>query len=98
MRPVLSPKALGQRAIAESLVRRAWAAGWWSSPQLPPAMLPSPLTVLNRLIDIAGSPNLSWHVLITSLRVLASVVLALALGFLLALLAHSVPWLAGIVM
>ena len=36
--------------------------------------------------------------LITSLRVLASVVLALALGFLLALLAHAVPWLSGMIM
>src|SRR6267154_818933 len=98
MRPGLSPKALGQRVISESLVLLAVAAWWWSSTQLPPAVLPSPQAVLNRLLDIAGSPNLSWHVLITSLRVLVSVVLALALGFLLALLAHSVPWLAGIVM
>lgn len=98
MRPLLSPKDLGQRAIAESLVLLALASWWWFSTQAGPAVLPSPQAVLNRLFDIATTPSLSWHVLITSLRVLASVVLALALGFLLALLAHSVPWLAGIVM
>jgi NitT/TauT family transport system permease protein/sulfonate transport system permease protein len=98
MRRLLSPKVPGQRAIAESLVLLALAAWWWSSTQVASAALPSPQAVLNRLFEISTSPSLSWHVLITSLRVLASVVLALALGFLLALLAHSIPWLSGVIM
>ena len=76
----------------------ALAAWWWSSTHMATAVLPSPQAVFNRLLDIATNPSLSWHVLITSLRVLASVVLALALGFLLALLAHAVPWLSGVIM
>jgi len=92
------PTTLGQRAIAEALVLLALVGWWWSSLHLPAAVLPSPEAVAYRLLDIAVSPNLSWHVLVTTLRVLASVALALALGFLLALLAHSVPWLAGVVM
>jgi NitT/TauT family transport system permease protein/sulfonate transport system permease protein len=98
MRCVPSSKALGQRAIAESLVLLALAAWWWSSTPVANAVLPSPMAVANRLLDIAASPSLCWHVLITSLRVLASVVLALALGFILALLAHAVPWLSGVIM
>jgi NitT/TauT family transport system permease protein len=97
MRPLLASKALGQRAIAESLVLLALAAWWWSS-TLMPTVLPSPSAVFNRLLDIAANPSLSRHVLITSLRVLASVMLALALGFLLALLANAVPWLSGVIM
>jgi NitT/TauT family transport system permease protein len=98
MRSVLSSKSLGQRAIAESLVLLALVAWWWSSTHGASAVLPSPPAVFHRLLDIAANPSLSWHVLITSLRVLASVGLALALGFLLALLAHAVPWLSGVIM
>jgi NitT/TauT family transport system permease protein len=97
MRSVPSSQALGQRAIAESLVLLALATWWWSSTHAT-AVLPSPMAVTNRLLDIAASPSLCWHVLITLLRVLASVVLALALGFMLALLAHAVPWLSGVIM
>jgi NitT/TauT family transport system permease protein len=98
MRALLSSKGFGQRAIADSLVLLALAAWWWSSTQMAAAVLPSPQAVFNRLLDIAGTPSLSWHVLITTLRVLTSVALALALGFLLALLAHAVPWLSGVIM
>jgi NitT/TauT family transport system permease protein len=98
MRPKLSSKVLGERAIAESLVLLALAGWWWFATHVAPTVLPSPQAVANRLLEVATNPSLSWHVLITSLRVLTSVALALALGFSLALLAHSVPWLAGIIM
>jgi NitT/TauT family transport system permease protein/sulfonate transport system permease protein len=61
-------------------------------------VVPAPQAVLARLIYIATDPALGWHVLITTLRVVASVVLSLALGLMLALLAHARPWLEGIVM
>ena len=98
MRQLLSSRSFGQRAIADSLVLLALTAWWWSSTHMVAAMLPSPQAVFNRLVEIATTPSLSWHVLITSMRVLTSVVLALALGFLLALLAHAVPWLSGVIM
>jgi NitT/TauT family transport system permease protein len=98
MRPGPLPKTFSERAIAETLVLLALTGWWWSSAHLPAAVLPSPQAVAYRLYDIVTIPSLSWHVLVTSLRVLASVALALALGFVLALLAHSVPWLSGIVM
>ena len=98
MRPQLSSNSLSQRVTAESLVLLALAAWWWSSAHLATAVLPSPPVVFNRLLDIVGTPSLSRHVLVTSLRVLVSVVLALVLGFLLALIAHAVPWLSGVIM
>jgi NitT/TauT family transport system permease protein/sulfonate transport system permease protein len=98
MRSVLSSKNFGQRAIAELLTLLALAAWWWSSTHGATAVLPSPPAVFHRLLDIAVNPSLSWHVLITTGRVLVSVVLALALGFLLALLTRAVPWLSGVIM
>jgi NitT/TauT family transport system permease protein/sulfonate transport system permease protein len=91
-------KAFTQRALAEGLLVFALAAWWWSSRHLPASVLPPPEAVASRLFQILTTPQLNWHVLVTGGRVLASVALALAAGFLLALLAHTVPWLSGIVM
>ena len=52
MRHGLCRQALGQRAIAESLVLLALAGWWWSSTHLPAAVLPSPQAVADRLLDI----------------------------------------------
>jgi NitT/TauT family transport system permease protein/sulfonate transport system permease protein len=76
----------------------ALAGWWWSTTWLSPYVLPSPQAVAQRMLDLAITPSLSWHILVTTLRVVASVAIGLGLGFLLALLAHSRPWLEGIVM
>jgi len=89
---------MGQRALAEALVLLALLGWWWSSLELPAAVLPSPQAVGQRLIAILTTPELSWHIAVTSLRVLVSVASALLAGLLLALLAQTVPWLAGIIM
>jgi NitT/TauT family transport system permease protein/sulfonate transport system permease protein len=90
-------RAIGQRAIADGLIVLALAAWWWSSRHLPAAVIPSPQAVLGRLVTIATEPSLGWHALITTLRVAASVLLSLVFGLTLALLAHSRPWLDGII-
>jgi NitT/TauT family transport system permease protein len=94
----LKGRAIGQRALAEALVVLALLGWWWSSHQMPATVLPSPAAVGQRLIAILITPELSWHVAITALRVLVSVAIALLAGFLLALLAQAVPWLGGIIM
>src|SRR5262245_20637332 len=98
MRTFYQTVSFGQSATAESLVLLALACWWWSSTVLPATVLPSPQAVFGRLVEIASTPGQAWHALVTSLRVLASVVLGLALGFLLALVAHSLPSLSGIIM
>jgi NitT/TauT family transport system permease protein/sulfonate transport system permease protein len=90
-------RTLGQRALAESLVLAALVAWWWSSLQLPASVMPSPQAVFSRLLNIMIEPSLNWHVMITALRVIASVLLSLVFGLALALLAHSRPWLEGII-
>ena len=97
MRATDLTKTLGQRAIADGLVVLALAAWWWSSQHLPASVMPAPHAVLARLVTIATEPSLGWHVLITTLRVMASVVLSLVLGLALALAAHARPWLDGII-
>ena len=87
---------LGQRAIGDALLLLALAGWWWSSRHVPSSVLPSPQAVVARLVEIAIDPALSWNVLVTALRVMASVALSLILGLLLALLAHSRPWLEGL--
>jgi NitT/TauT family transport system permease protein len=90
--------AFAQRALAEALVVLALLAWWWSSLTLPATVIPSPAAVAHRLMAMLTTPQLSWHVVLTTLRVLISVASALVLGFLLAFLAHAVPWLGGIIM
>src|SRR5207245_1938319 len=90
-------KVFGQRAAAEALVLAALAGWWWSTTWLSPLVLPSPQVVALRLFDIIATPALSLHILATLARVLASVALALVIGFVLASLAHSRSWIAGIV-
>jgi NitT/TauT family transport system permease protein/sulfonate transport system permease protein len=97
MRPSDLTRTFGQRAVADALVVLALAAWWWSSRHLPPSIIPTPQSVAIRLFDIATTPALAWHVLITTLRVMASVALSLVLGLALALAAHSRPWLDGII-
>jgi NitT/TauT family transport system permease protein/sulfonate transport system permease protein len=90
-------KTVAQRAIGDALVVLALAGWWWSSLHLPPSIVPPPQSVLARLVDIATYPDLTWHVVITTLRVMVSVALSLVFGLALALLAHSWPWLEGVV-
>ena len=78
--------------VAFSLV--VW---WWSSRDLTASVLPSPQAVLARLVAIATDPALAWHPFVTTLRVMASVLLSLVLGLALALAAHARPWLDGII-
>src|SRR5688500_6839618 len=97
MRPTDVTRTIGQRAVADGLVVLALAAWWWSSRHLPASVIPSPQTVLARLVAIATEPSLGWHAVITTLRVAASVMLSLVLGLTLALAAHARPWLDGII-
>ena len=69
---------MGQRALAEGLVLLALLGWWWSSLELPATVLPSPPAVGHRLIAILTTPELNWHVAVTTLRVLLSVATALS--------------------
>lgn len=83
--------------LADSLVILAlalWAAG---ASRLPEFVLPGPLAVGRRMVELFIDPEFLVHTLASTLRVLASVMLALLIGGGLALAARTLPWLRGLV-
>ncbi|MCC6472549.1 MAG: ABC transporter permease subunit [Burkholderiales bacterium] len=83
--------------FADALVLLAIAAWAYGASSLPQFVLPNPVTVARRLIALFTDAEFLVHTLASSVRVLASVLLALALGAGLALLARAVPILDGVV-
>lgn len=83
--------------LADALVVLAIAAWAWGARSLPEFVLPGPLAVAQRLVALFTDGEFLVHTIASTLRVLASVLLALLIGGGLALLARAVPVLDGIV-
>ncbi len=90
--------ALIQRAIAEGGVVLA-ILGWWSiSKTMPSFVLPGPSDVAVALWKLFSEPALVINTVATTLRVIASVALALAGGLALALVARMIPDLEWVIL
>jgi NitT/TauT family transport system permease protein len=95
--PTSVRSAVAERLIGEGVVV-LFLLGWWTLARgLPEFILPGPLPVARRLVELFMTPEFLWHVMTSTWRVLISIVAALVIGGGLAFLAHGVPWLEGIV-
>jgi NitT/TauT family transport system permease protein len=93
----LLPSAVAERLIGEAVVVLALLAWWASARHLPEFILPGPVAVARRLVELFVTPEFLWHASASTWRVLVSIAAALLIGGGLAFLAHSVPWLAAVV-
>src|SRR5262245_58586221 len=88
---------LAERLIGEGLVVIALIAWWALARGLPEFILPGPVAVGRRLVELFVNPEFLWHLFASAWRVIASIAAALAIGGGLAFLAHGVPWLDTVV-
>ncbi|MBI2320168.1 MAG: ABC transporter permease subunit [Betaproteobacteria bacterium] len=84
-------------ALGDGLVVAALIAWWLYSKRVPEYIFPSPLAVGKTLARLFTDPALLLHTLSSTLRVVAAVIAATALGSALALLAHYRPLARDIV-
>lgn len=98
--PAQPTAAAGRSAaawLADALVvavLAVWAVG---ASRLPEFVLPGPLAVGGRMLELFVDPEFLVHTLASTLRVLLSVALALLIGGALALAARAVPVLRGLI-
>ena len=85
------------RLIGESLVVLGLVGWWLLALRLPEFILPDPLSVARRLLDLFISPEFLQHTLASTWRVLVSVAAALLIGGVLAFIADRVPVLEAVV-
>ena len=88
---------VAERAIGEGVVVLALLAWWLLARNLPEFILPGPLPVARRLVELFVMPEFLWHVFTSTWRVLVSIAAALLIGGGLAFLAHGVPALEAVV-
>jgi NitT/TauT family transport system permease protein/sulfonate transport system permease protein len=75
------PRAgLGERLVADGLVLAVLALWWIAATRLPEYVLPGPVQVLQQLLALFSSAELVGHTLLSAVRVLGSVVLAVIIG------------------
>jgi NitT/TauT family transport system permease protein len=86
-----------ERLIGEGLVALALLAWWALARGLPEFILPGPVAVARRLVELFVTPEFLWHAFTSAWRVLVSIAAALLIGGGLAFLAHGVPWLEAVV-
>lgn len=85
------------RLVGEGVVVVALVAWWWAARGLPEFVLPGPVAVGSRLVELFTRPEFLGHTLVSTARVVASVAIAVVLGSLLAIAAASIPWIEPIV-
>jgi NitT/TauT family transport system permease protein/sulfonate transport system permease protein len=86
-----------QRLIGEGVVVLALLAWWALARNLPEFILPGPVAVVRRLIELFVMPEFLWHALRSAWRVLVSIAAALLIGGGLAFLAHGAPLFQAVV-
>ncbi|MGE0311807.1 MAG: ABC transporter permease [Lautropia sp.] len=88
---------LAARLVGEGVVAGALLAWWLASRVLPDYVLPGPVAVAQRLFELFTRPEFLAHTLVSTVRVFASVAIAVVLGTGLALAARTAPWVEAIV-
>jgi NitT/TauT family transport system permease protein len=88
---------VADRVIGEGLVVLALLAWWILARGLPEFILPGPVGVVRRLIELFMMPEFLWHAFTSAWRVVVSIAAALLIGGGLAFLSHNVPWLEVVV-
>ena len=83
--------------FADGLVLAVLAAWYIGASQLPEFVLPGPVAVGQRLVVLFTDPEFLAHTLASTMRVVASVVLALVIGGGLAMLQRAVPALDWVI-
>ncbi len=90
-------KRLVSRLSAEGLVVLAVAIWWLLSQELPEIIIPKPTAVLQQIWVFFSDITYIGHVAASTVRVILGVIIAVALGSLLALIPHWVPMMDVIV-
>lgn len=93
----LARTGLSARFVGEGVVLAVLAAWWLAARGLPEYVLPGPLAVAARLVELFTRPEFLGHTLISTIRVFASVAIAVVIGSGLAIAANSVRWVEPIV-
>ena len=62
--------ALAERVIGEGVVLLALLAWWALARGLPEFILPGPVAVARRLVELLATPEFLWHVFTSTWRVL----------------------------
>ena len=88
---------IADHVIGEGLVLLALLAWWMLARGLPEFILPGPVGVVRRLIELFLMPEFLWHAFASAWRVLVSIAAALLIGGGLAFLSHGFPWLEAVV-
>lgn len=88
---------IADHVIGEGLVVLALLAWWMLARGLPEFILPGPVGVVRRLIELFLMPEFLWHAFASAWRVLVSIAAALLIGGGLAFLSHGFPWLEAVV-
>jgi NitT/TauT family transport system permease protein len=86
-----------ERLIGEGVVVLALLAWWALARNLSEFILPGPVAVARRLIELFVMPEFLFHALTSAWRVLVAISAALLIGGGLAFLAHGVPLLRDVV-
>ncbi len=86
-----------ERLIGEGLVVLALLAWWASARSLPEFILPGPIPVARRLVELFVMPEFLWQAFTSIWRVLVSITAALLIGGGLAFLAHGASWFEAVV-
>jgi NitT/TauT family transport system permease protein len=89
--------AVAGRLIGEGVVLLALLAWWASARGLPEFILPGPVAVARRLVELFVTSEFLWHAFTSTWRVLVSIAAALLIGGGLAFLGHGVPWLEAVI-
>jgi NitT/TauT family transport system permease protein len=95
--PTSIREAIAERVIGEGVVVLALLAWWALARGLPEFILPGPVPVARRLIELFVTPEFLWNAFASTWRVLASIAMALLMGGGLAFLADGMPCLEGVV-
>jgi NitT/TauT family transport system permease protein/sulfonate transport system permease protein len=88
---------IAERLIGEGVVVLALVAWWLAARGLPEFILPGPLPVGKRLVELFVTPEFLFHMAASAWRVLVAIAVAMLIGGGLAFLAWGVPWLETVV-